>query len=141
MKPFNCWRPALSFSLVASIHWFTQSYKCNNNNAEITPFIPVLAGQNLHMSQTPSHQRQNTWPTNCTLKNAHASVFFYTSSTPHTRHVCVHFRLWDRPFHLSLLTPFFLLFGVAMKGIHSILLHCQISFLLFVRLTTCFLSS
>ena len=27
------------------------------------------------MSQTPSHQRRDVWPTNCTPKNARASVF------------------------------------------------------------------
>ena len=52
------------------------SNKCNNN-AEIIPFIPVLASRNLHMSQTPSHQRLDAWPTNCTPKDAQASFFLY----------------------------------------------------------------
>ena len=39
------------------------SNKCNNNNVKITPFIPVLAGWNLHMSQTPSYERWDAWPT------------------------------------------------------------------------------
>ena len=116
--------------------------QCNNNNAEITPFIPVLAGWNLHMSQTLSHQRRDVWPINCTPKDAHASVFFfYTSGTPHARHICTHFELWGRPFCWLLLASFFLPFGVAMKGIQSLQLRCHISFLSFVWLTTCFLSS
>ena len=85
------------------------SNKCNNNNnAEITPFIPILAGWNLHISQTPSHQRQDMWPTNCIPKDAHASVFFYTSGTSHTRHIHGLFELWGRPFRSSLLASFFL---------------------------------
>ena len=32
LKPFNCLRPVLSFSLATSIHWFTQSY-CEATNA------------------------------------------------------------------------------------------------------------
>ena len=35
--------------------------------------------------------------------------FFYTSGTPHARHIHTHFELWHRPFHSSLLTSFFLL--------------------------------
>ena len=73
---FNCLLPVLSLSLSFSLtcHVNTlvrtvllRSNKCNNinnNNIEITPFILVLAGRNLHMSQTPSHQRQDTWRTN-----------------------------------------------------------------------------
>ena len=64
--------------------------------------------------------------------------FFYTSGTLHARHIRTHFELWGRPFCLSLLASFFLPFGVAMKGIQSIQLHCHISFLLFVWLTTYF---
>ena len=83
----------------------------------------------------PSHQRRDAWPTNCTPKDAYASVFFYTSGTPHTGYI----HAW--PFRLSLLVSFFLPFGDAMKGIHSTQLHCHISFFSFVWLTTCFLSS
>ena len=54
------------------------SNKCNNNNAEITPFIPVLAGWNLHISQTPSHQKRDVWPTNYIPKDVHASSFFFS---------------------------------------------------------------
>ena len=60
LKPFNCLLLvlSLSFSLTCCINTLVRSVllwsnKCNNNNnAEITPFIPVLAGGNLHMSQT-----------------------------------------------------------------------------------------
>ena len=131
----SCWVNTLVCSVLL---W---SNKCNNNNnAEITPFIPVLAGQNLHMSQTLSHHRQDTWPTNCTPKDTHASVSFYTSGTPHARHNCARFELWGRPFYSSLLASFFLPFGVAMKGIQSTQLHCHISFLSFIQLITCFSS-
>ena len=44
-------------------------------------------------------------------------------------------------FTCHFLLSFFLSFGVAMKGILSTQLHCHISFLSFVWLTTCFLSS
>ena len=111
----------------------------NNNNTEITPFTSVLAGRNLHMSQTSSHQRRYAWPTNC--KDAHASVLIYTSDTPHARHICAHFELWGRPFHSLFLASFFLPFTVAMKGIHSTQVCCHISFLSYIWLTTCFLSN
>ena len=61
------------------------------------------------MSQTPSHQRWDAWLTNCTPKDFHASVFFYTSGTPHARHIHTCFELWGRPFRSSLLASFFLL--------------------------------
>ena len=120
------------------------SNKCNNNNAEITPFIPVLAGRNLHMSQTPSYQRQEAWPTNCTPKDAHAFVFCFflfffsnTSGTPHARHIRARFELWGGA--ISIVTScFFLSFGVFMKGIQFTQLCYYISFLSFVRLTICF---
>ena len=94
-------------TLVCSILLWSNKY---NNNAQITPFIPVLAGQNLHMSQTLFLKRRDVWPTNCTPKDAHASVFFYTLGTPHTRYIHTHFELWGRPFCSSLLASFFLPF-------------------------------
>ena len=56
-------------------------------------------------------------------------------------HIRACFELWGRPFCSSLLASFFLPFGVAMKGIQSTQLLSHISFLSFVRITTCFLSS
>ena len=41
MKPFNCLQPVLSFSLAASIHWFTQSY-CAATNARTTTMLRLL---------------------------------------------------------------------------------------------------
>ena len=35
--------------------------------------------------------------------------FYYTSGTPHARHIRVHFELWGRPFHSSLLASIFIL--------------------------------
>ena len=61
--------------------------------------------------------------------------FFYISSTPHVRHICTSFELWGRPFCSSLS------FGVTIKGIQFTQLCCHISFLSFLWLTTCFLSS
>ena len=89
------------------------------------------------MSQTPSHQRQDTWPTNYTPKDTQA---IYTFGIPHERQIRTRFELWGRPFHSSLLSAF-LPFDVAMKGINSTQLCFHISFLSFVQLTTCFLSS
>ena len=105
------------------------SNKCNNNNnkAETTSFIPVLAGRNLHMSQTLSHQRQDAWPTNCTPKNVHASVFFL-----YFRHsTLMNFEVGHFACHFLLLSFFLLVL------LWNIQLHCHISFLLFI----CFLSS
>ena len=147
LKPFNCLLPvlSLSFSLTCRVNTLVCSVllwsnKCNNNNAEITPYIPVLAGRNLHMSQTLSHQKRAVLPTNCTPKDAYASVFFFPSVTPHARHIRASFEIWGRPFRLSLFASFFLPFGVAMKGIQSTQLRCHISFLSFIRLSTCFFS-
>ena len=136
----------MCFSLSASIHWFAQSYceatKCNNNNAEITHFIPVLAGRNLYMSQTPSHQRWDAWPKNCSPKDTHTSVFSILPAlhTKDTFTLVLNFEVshFICPF---LLLSFFLPFGVAMKGIQFTQLRCHISFLSFIQLTTCFLSS
>ena len=82
LKPFNCFLPVLSlyFALTCRVNTLVHSVllwsnKCNNNNAKITPFIPVQAGSNLHMSQTPSHQTRDPRPTNCTPKDAQTSVF------------------------------------------------------------------
>ena len=61
------------------------------------------------MSQTLSHQRWDAWHTNCTHKDAHASIFFFCiSGIPHARHIHAHFEFWGWPFHLSLLASFFL---------------------------------
>ena len=64
--------------------------------------------------------------------------FFYTSGTPHARHIHASFELWDRLFCSSLLVSFFLL---VLLWNEFTQLFCHISFLLFVQLTTCFLSS
>ena len=68
--------------------------------------------------------------------------FFYISGTPHARHIRTLWNFEVGPFirHFLLLS-FFLSFDVAMKGIQSTQLHCHISFLSFVRLTTCFFLS
>ena len=42
----------------------------------------------------------------CPPKEAHASIFFFTSGTPHARHIHAHFELWGRPFPSSLLASF-----------------------------------
>ena len=62
----------------------------------------------IYMCHKSCPARRDLWPTNCTPKDTHASVF-YTSGTPHARHVHAHFKLWGRPFCLSLLASFFLL--------------------------------
>ena len=99
-KPFNCSPPVLFFcfflslllSLATSIHWFAPFW-CEETTAPIHngSFILVLADQNLHMLQTPSHQRRNAWPTNCTPNNAHASIFLYFRYSTHKTH-SRHFR-------------------------------------------------
>ena len=78
-------------SLAASIHWFAQSC-CEATNASQQCwdyFLPVVADRNLHMLQTPSHQRRDAWPTNCTPNDAHSSVFLYFQYSickTHSRH-------------------------------------------------------
>ena len=144
---FPCWQPVLSFLLAMSIHWsvfFTHRINtlvCSvllwSNNAEITPFIPVLAGWNLHMSQTLSNQRQEAWPTNCTPKDTHASIFFFLYFQ-HSTHKTHSHSFWTLRQAISLVTSCFFPFGVAMKGIHSTQLRYHISFLSLIRLTTCF---
>ena len=129
VKPFNCLWSVLSFPLVCSV--LLWSNKCNDDdNAEITPFTP---GWNLHMSETPSHQRQDAWPTNCTPKNDHVSgfffFFFYISGTPHAKHIRACFELWGRPFRSSLFASFFLPLGFCYErnSIHTALLSHFIS--------------
>ena len=133
------------FCLSHLLHQYTGllwSNKCNNNNAEITPFISVLVSWNLHMSQTPVPPEiiRVTYKLHPQGRSCFC-FFFYTSGTPHARHIRTHFELWGGPFRSSLFASFFLLFGVAMKGIHSTQLRFHISFISFIRLTTCFLSS
>ena len=138
LKPFNCLRLVLSFSLVMSIHsillW---NNKCNNNNAEITPFIPVLAGWNLHMSQTLSHQRRDSWPINCTPKDAHASGFFSILPALHTQDtfmLILNFEVGHFACHL-LLSVFLLVLLWKEFNPHSFLVTFHFSFMC---LTTCF---
>ena len=96
LKPFHCLLLVLSrsFSLtwnsLNACYWshLFLSYRINtlvrsvlpwsnkcNNNAEIIHFIPVQSRRILHMSQTTSHQRWDSWPTNCIPNDAHTSVF------------------------------------------------------------------
>ena len=133
MKPFNCSLPVLCLSF--SLNWNLLT-ACHQSCLSLSFFPSYLPHQytGLHnptvkqqmptqqswdylfytspvwpkFAQTPPHQRRDAWPTNCTPKDAHASVFFYTSSTPHARHIRTHFELWGRPFCSSLLASFFL---------------------------------
>ena len=131
------------FHLLLSIHSSAQSY-CGatmqpHNNAEITSFIPVLAGRNLHLSRTPSHQRWDAWPTNYTPRTLMLRIFFILPAL----HMQDTFML-DLNFQVGHFACQFLLlssFWLATKGIHSTQLRCHISFLSFVQLTTCSLSS
>ena len=95
----------------------------------------------LHMLQTPSHLRRDAWHTNCTPKDAHASVFsiFPVLHTQVTFALVLNFDIghFARDF---LLLSFFLL-ALLWKEFNSQGLRCHISFLSFVRLTACFLSS
>ena len=62
------------------------------------------------MSRTPSHQRRDVWPTNCTHKDSHASIFFYTSGTSHARYIHTRFNFEVGHFTCHfLLLSFFLL--------------------------------
>ena len=63
--------------------------------------------------------------------------FFYTSGNLNARHLHHNQTEMGHFAHHFL----FLSFGVAMKGIQFIQLHCRILFLSFTRFTTCFLSS
>ena len=86
------------------------------------------------MSQTLSHQKRGAWPTNCTPKDAHASVFFSILPALHTQDtfaLVLNFEVGHFARHFFLFS-FFFPFGVAMKGIHSTQLRCHISFLSFV---------
>ena len=103
---------SLSFSLTCCVNTLVRtiplwSNKCNNNNAEITPFIPVLAGRNLHVTNpVPPETRCVTYKV---YSQGHSCFrFFYTSGTPHAKYIRTHFELWGRPFHSSFLVSFFL---------------------------------
>ena len=66
---------------------------------------PVLWLTEICMSQTPSHQRWDTLPINCTPKDAHASVFFpyFWHSTCKT-HLC---SFWTLRWAILVVTCFF----------------------------------
>ena len=119
----------LFFSLATSIHWFCLFHSpCQNTGSVIftrhintivcsvlmwssnakSTIMPVLAGENLHMSQTPFHQRLDASTTDRTPKTFMLR-FFYASGTPHARYVHTRFKFWGRPFCSSLLASFFLL--------------------------------
>ena len=155
LKPFNCLLLVLSLSFSLTWNLLTACYqfcvsltchvntmvcsvllwskKCNNNNAKVTPYIPVLAGRNLHMSQALSHQRWDRWSTNCIPKDTHASIFFYTSGTPHARHIRTHFELLGRLFRSSLLAYIFLpSFLLVLLLSHFISLICSAHLLFFI---------
>ena len=138
-------QPILSFSLAVSIHWFAQSF-CEARNATITTMLRLLLWYQFWLAEIcichkPRPTGDETRDLQIAPQGRSCFHFFYTSGTPHTRHIYACFELLGRPFRSSLLASFFLPFGVAMKGIHSTQLRCYISFLLFVRFTTCFSSS
>ena len=126
----------LSLLLVASIHWFAQSY-CKATNATTTTMPRLLLLYQFKLAEICiCHKPCPTRDEMRDLQIAHPRTlmlpfFFYTSGTPHGRHFCTCLELWGRPFHSSLLSfslPSFLPFKVAMKGIQSTQLCCYISF-------------
>ena len=73
---------SLSFSLTCHLQNTgsrnsTVKQQMPHNNADISSFILVLVDRNLHTSQTTSHQRRDTWPTNYTPRTLMLS-FYYT---------------------------------------------------------------
>ena len=90
MRPFNCLRPVLTYhvnTLVYSVLLWSNKF---NNNTEITPFIPILAGQNLHKSQTPSHKRRNGG----TYKGpSYFRFFLYFRHSTRKTHLCLFWTL------------------------------------------------
>ena len=126
LKSFNCSPPVLflclfllladssppvpflySFvSFAMSINWFTRFCSAINNQIHLPTMLLLywfLADWNLHM-------REDAVLTNCTPKNAHASVFFCTSGILHARYIRAIFELQGRPFCSSFLVSFFLSF-------------------------------
>ena len=97
LKPFNCSPLVLSLSVSFSLSYshLPRQYTGLHNSAprqqnappHNASFILVLADQNLHMLQTPSHQRRDAWPTNCTPNDAHASAFLYFWYSTHKTHL------------------------------------------------------
>ena len=82
----------LCFFLSLNTLWFAQfcceAISVPSHNAS---FILVLADWNLHMLQTPSPERRDAWPTNCTPYDAHASFFLYFQYSTCKTYLC-HFR-------------------------------------------------
>ena len=120
----------LSFSLATSIHWFAQCIKCcEATNATATMLRLLLLYQFWLVESCICHQ---PCPTRDETRNLQIALprtfillffFFYTSDTPHTRHICAHFELWSRPFCSSLLASFFLPFGIAIPYSFFVTFH------------------
>ena len=139
-------RPVLSFSLAASIHWFAQSYCDLTNATNITMLRLLLLYQFWRAKICICHKPYPTRDETCDLQIALPTMlmlpfFFYTSSTPHTRHSRTGFELWGRPFCSSLLASSFLLVLLWKEfNPHSFIVTFHFP-CLFIQLTTCFLSS
>ena len=131
MKLFNYLRPVLSFSHAMSIHWFAQIYW----------LAKICICHKTHPTRDEMSDLQIAPPR--TLMLPFFSILL-ALRTQDTVMLVLNFEVGHFTCHFLLLPcflPSFLPFGVAMKGIHSTQLRCHISFLLFVWLTTCFLSS
>ena len=114
LESFNCLQLVLSFSLAVSIHWFAQSY-CEAINVTTTTMVRLLLLYLFWLAEICiCHWLCPTRDETCDLQIAPPRMlmlpffffFFYASGTPHTRHICVRFELWSRPFCSSLLSSF-----------------------------------
>ena len=115
VKPFNCLWLVLSFSLATSIFWCNQSF-CEATNATTTMLTLFLLYQfwlaQICISHKPHSNRDETYDLQITLPRTRILpvFFFYTSGTPHARHIRARFELWGKPFRSSLLASFFFFF-------------------------------
>ena len=114
-KPFHCWLPVLSpflsLSLAVSIHWFAQSY-CEATNATTTMLRLLLLYQfwlaEIGICHKPRPTKDETHDLQIALPRILIlPFFFYTSGTLYARQIHACFKLWGRPFCLSLLASFF----------------------------------
>ena len=117
LKPFNC----LSFSLAMSIHSFAQSY-CEATYATIMQRLLLLYRfwlAEICICHKP-RQRQDARPTNCTSKDAHASVFsiLLTSHTQDTFVLVLNFGVGHFARHFLLLY-FFPLYCYERNSFHT----------------------
>ena len=112
MKPFNCSLAvlslSLSFCLTCRVNTLVHTILLSNNKCR-DYFFYTSSGWLKFACRKPCLTRDEMSDLQIALPRTLMLPFFYTSGTPHARHVCTSFELWGRLFCSSLLVSFFLL--------------------------------